>query len=65
MVYARMNRGRSFVWLLILLPLFGAVACNSAHGQVPEFAGKDQSPAAPGLRTGLLAHAFQCVPLFE
>jgi len=55
MVYARMNRGRSFVWLLILLPLFGAVACNSAHGQVPEFAGKDQSPAAPGEQTAVLA----------
>ena len=55
MVHARMNRGRSFMCLLILLPLFGAVACDTAHGQVPEFAGKAQSAGAPGEQTAVLA----------
>ena len=55
MVHTRMNRGRSLMCLLILLPLFGAVSCNSAHGQVPEFAGKAQPPAAPVEQTAVLA----------
>ena len=55
MTYARMSLGRSFTWLLVLLPLFGAAACNTAHGEVPEFAGKAPSPATPGEQTAVLA----------
>ena len=35
--------------------MVGAVACNSAHGQVPEFTGKAQPPAAAGDQTAVLA----------
>jgi peptide-methionine (S)-S-oxide reductase len=55
MMHARLNLGRSFMCLLILLPVFGAVACRPAHGQVPEFAGKIQSPATPGEQSAVLA----------
>jgi peptide-methionine (S)-S-oxide reductase len=55
MVHARMNPRRSFLCLLILLPVLGAIACNTAHGEVPEFAGKAQSLAAPGEQTAVLA----------
>jgi peptide-methionine (S)-S-oxide reductase len=41
--------------LLVLLPMVGAVACNSAHGQVPEFAGQAHPPAAAGEQTAVLA----------
>jgi peptide-methionine (S)-S-oxide reductase len=55
MLHARMNWVRSVMRLLVLLPVVGAVACNTAHGQVPEFAEKSESPAATGERTAVLA----------
>jgi peptide-methionine (S)-S-oxide reductase len=55
MVHTRKNRGRSFMRLLIFLPVFGALACNTAYGQVPEFAGEARSPAASGEQTAVLA----------
>ena len=55
MSHFRINWVRSFLRLLVLLPMVGAVACNSAHGQVPEFAGKAQPPAATGDQTAVLA----------
>ncbi len=55
MLYARMNWVRSFLRLLVLLPVVGAVACSPAHGQVPEFAEKSESPPATGERTAVLA----------
>ncbi len=55
MQYARMNRGRSFLCLLIFLPVFGAVVCNTARGQVPEFVGKAQPIAASRDQTAVLA----------
>jgi len=55
MVHARMSRGRSFMCLLIVLPILGAVACDAAHGQVPEFAGTARSSAAPGPQAAVLA----------
>lgn len=48
---ARLNWVRSFLRLLVLLPVVGAVACNPAHGQVPEFAEKAEVPAATGEQT--------------
>jgi peptide-methionine (S)-S-oxide reductase len=55
MKYARINRGRSFLCLLIVLPVFAVVACDTARGQVPEFAGKAQASTAPGEETAVLA----------
>lgn len=55
MLHARRNRIRSVTRLLVLLPVFGVVACNSAHGQVPEFAGKSPSPATTGEQTAVFA----------
>ena len=55
MLRSRMDRVRSFMRLLVLLAVFGAVACNTAQGQVPEFAGKSRSPTAKGKQTVVLA----------
>lgn len=55
MVHARMNGARSFLQLLVLLSIVGAVACSAAHGQVPEFAEKSEAPAVPGEQTAVLA----------
>ena len=40
---------------LALLPLVGAVACSTVHGQVPEFAAKPQAPVAKGEQTAVFA----------
>ena len=55
MWHARMQWVRSVLWLFVLLPVVGTVACSPAHGQVPEFAEHSESPAAPGNRTAVLA----------
>jgi len=55
MWHARMIGARYFLRLLVLLPVVGAVACNTAHGQVPEFAEKSEAPAATGEQTAVLA----------
>jgi peptide-methionine (S)-S-oxide reductase len=55
MRHARINHGRFFLLLLVLLPLLGAVAGDPAHGQVPAFAGKAEPPAASGEQTAVLA----------
>ncbi len=55
MKYARMHRGCSCLCLLVLLAVFGAVVCDTAHGQVPEFVGKTNTPAAPGEQSAVLA----------
>ncbi len=52
---ARMTRRHSVVWLLIFLPLSVAIACNTAHAKVPEFAGKVPSPVSAGEQTAVLA----------
>jgi peptide-methionine (S)-S-oxide reductase len=52
---ARMKWVRSLLRLLVLLPVVGTVACNPAHGQVPEFAKKSESPATSGDQTAVLA----------
>ena len=55
MTDTRTKRGRAFLGLLGFLSVFGMVACDSAHGEVPAFAGKVQSAAAPGEETAVLA----------
>lgn len=55
MLHAHMTRIRSFMPLLVALSVLGAVACSPAHGQVPEFSGKSQSPATTGEWTAVLA----------
>jgi peptide-methionine (S)-S-oxide reductase len=55
MIDAGSRRTRSFFYPGSLLALCFAIACNIAHGQVPEFAGKTSSPAAPGDETAVLA----------
>ena len=55
MVHAWTKWGRTFLGLLIFFSVFGVVSRNSAHGQVPEFAGKGQSPAASREQTAVLA----------
>jgi len=55
MVHAWTKWGRAFLGLLIFLSVIGVVSRNSAHGQVPEFAGKGQSPAASREQTAVLA----------
>lgn len=52
---SRGNGTRSLGHLLGLLALAGAAACNSAQGQVPEFAGQSQPAAAPGEQIAVLA----------
>ena len=49
------KRYRFFLYLIALLPVFGGLACNSARGQVPEFAAKSSAPAAAGEQTAVLA----------
>lgn len=44
-----------FLQLVALLPVLGALVCGTAHGQVPEFAGKSAAPAASGKQTAVLA----------
>ena len=51
----RMNRRRSFALLSVFLTMIGGVACNTVHGQVPEFAAKPLSPPAKGEQTAVLA----------
>jgi peptide-methionine (S)-S-oxide reductase len=55
MAHVRLNWIRSLMRLIVLLPVVGAVACNPAHGQVPEFVEKIGAPAAPGEQTAVLA----------
>ena len=55
MVQGRMTWVRSLLRLLVLLPVVGAVACNPAHGQVPEFAEKSEAPSTSGEQTAVLA----------
>ncbi len=55
MVHVRMTWARSFSGLFFSLLVLGVVACNRAHGEVPAFAGKDGSAAAPGPQTAVLA----------
>ena len=55
MRYARRNWGRAFLCLLIVLPVIAVITGTTAHGQVPEFTGKVQSPTAPGDQTAVLA----------
>ena len=52
---AHKNRGRSLTCLLIVLPILGLVACNTAYGRVPEFVGEAPSPAASSEQTAVLA----------
>ena len=52
---AHKNRGRSLICLLIVLPILGLVACNTAHGRVPEFVGEARFPAASSEQTAVLA----------
>jgi peptide-methionine (S)-S-oxide reductase len=40
---------------LVLLFVWGPVACSSVHGQVPAFTGESQSPAAKGKQTAVFA----------
>ena len=55
MAHARMQWGHSFLHLLIVWSVFGAVACTNAHGQVPAFVGTSQPAAAAGEQTAVLA----------
>lgn len=55
MRYTRTAGMRSFLRLLLLLPVIGAVACSPAQGQVPEFVDSSATPAATGEQTAVLA----------
>jgi peptide-methionine (S)-S-oxide reductase len=46
---------QSLLRLLVLLPVVGAVACNPAQSQVPEFAEQSEVLAVPGEQTAVLA----------
>ena len=48
------HRSYAFICLLTTLPLLG-LACTSAHGQVPPFAGASQASAAKRKATAVLA----------
>ena len=41
--------------LLFILPVLGAMACSTAHGQIPAFAGESNAPAASGKQTAVFA----------
>ena len=49
------NAIRSFLPLLVVLLVSGALACSPAQGQVPAYAGDAQSPVAMGEQTAVLA----------
>ncbi len=51
----RANRFQNLVYVLVLFPAWGLVACSAAHGQVPPYAGESPSPAAHGKQTAVLA----------
>ena len=51
----RPARGVFLPGLLVSAFVFGIVACDSAHGRVPEFSGTVPSVAAPGEQTAVLA----------
>ncbi len=55
MASSRMDRIRSFLLLLAVFPVFGALACNTVHGQIPDFAAKSPAKAAKGEQTAVLA----------
>ena len=55
MVHAGTIRAGALMGLLIFLTVFGMVACDTAHGQVPEFAGKARLSTAAGEQTAVLA----------
>jgi peptide-methionine (S)-S-oxide reductase len=50
-----MKRFRPSVRLLVLLPAFAAMACNTSRGQVPDLVAKSRSSAAKGSETAVLA----------
>lgn len=41
--------------LFFILPVLGAMACSTAHGQIPAFAGESTAPAASGKQTAVFA----------
>jgi peptide-methionine (S)-S-oxide reductase len=51
----RMNGLRPLALASAFLAVLGVVACNTVHGQVPEFAAKSQASAAKGEQTAVLA----------
>ena len=51
----KVNRWGWVLRALALLPMVGAVACSTVHGQVPEFAAKSQVPVAKGEQTAVFA----------
>ena len=51
----RRNRGSAFALVLAFVAVIGVVACNSVHGQVPEFGAKSAAPPAKGVQTAVLA----------
>jgi peptide-methionine (S)-S-oxide reductase len=51
----RMNSLRPLALASSFLAVLGVVACNTVHGQVPEFTAKSQTPAAKGEQTAVLA----------
>jgi peptide-methionine (S)-S-oxide reductase len=50
-----MKRFRPSVRLLVLLPAFAAMACNTGRGQVPDLVAKSRSSAAKASETAVLA----------
>jgi peptide-methionine (S)-S-oxide reductase len=50
-----MKRFRPSVRVLVLLPAFAAMACNTGRGQVPDLVAKSRSSAAKGGETAVLA----------
>jgi len=54
-VNSGMNRFSPLARLLVLLPVFGALASNTGHGQVPELAAKSGPSAPKGEQTAVLA----------
>jgi peptide-methionine (S)-S-oxide reductase len=52
---SKMKRFQPFIRLLLLLPLFGLLACNAAHGQFPDAATQAPAPAASGQQTAVFS----------
>ena len=55
MVNSGMNRFSSLARVLVLVPLFGALASNTGRGQIPELAAKPGPSAPKGEQTAVLA----------
>lgn len=55
MLKRRPSSLRTFLYILLFIPMFGVVAYRSAHAQIPDFVAKSQAMESKGEQTAVLA----------